>query len=245
MSRHTLLIGLFSVVAFAALSLSGCSGGSGTPPDDIEVMTAGTILAAGAESTLTPKAFGVNLISNPGAEVGAGGNGGVVAVPSWAKDGTLSTVVTYGASARFPSLASPGRGVRGTKFFCGGPDSRHSLTRLTQYVDVHTWAADSIQTQHCRYAFNGWLGGRTNETDYARVVLKFMDDGLGLLSTIQLGPVTAANRTNQTKLMYRARTGTVPYNTYYIQYWIFMTRQVGDFNDGYADNLSLVLTNVP
>ena len=67
-------------------------------------------------------------------------------------------------------------------------------------------------------------------------------DGANNLGSFPIGPVTAAERGNQTGLLLRGVTALpVPPNTTRIQLVLTMTRAAGSFNDAYADSLSLVL----
>jgi hypothetical protein len=49
-------------------------------------------------------------------------------------------------------------------------------------------------------------------------------------------------RNNKTGLFSASAKGSVPVGTRYIQAYLNMTRANGTYNDGYADNLSLVLS---
>jgi hypothetical protein len=58
---------------------------------------------------------------------------------------------------------------------------------------------------------------------------------------VQLGPVTADDRNGLTSLLLRSQNGPVPPGTRQIHVVLTMTRLDGDYNDGYADNISLSL----
>jgi hypothetical protein len=58
-----------------------------------------------------------------------------------------------------------------------------------------------------------------------------------------VGPVTAGDRGDQTGFVHVSQAGAVPAGARFINVEVLMTAGgVGTFNDGYADNLSLVLT---
>jgi hypothetical protein len=61
------------------------------------------------------------------------------------------------------------------------------------------------------------------------------------LETTTLGPVTNADRSNQTALLYRKINGLVPAYSRTVVVTLQMTRSGGVYNDGYADNLFLGL----
>jgi hypothetical protein len=61
------------------------------------------------------------------------------------------------------------------------------------------------------------------------------------LGRVQIGGFRAADRGNVTKLMRDSRTGLVPPGTRNILLTFTANRETGPYNDGYADDLSLVL----
>ena len=70
-------------------------------------------------------------------------------------------------------------------------------------------------------------------------------DGQPLRTPLTVGPVTAAERGNQTKLLPRSALSTLPVGTRRIQITITSTRVDGTYTDGYADNLTLNLALRP
>ncbi len=60
-------------------------------------------------------------------------------------------------------------------------------------------------------------------------------------TTVTIGPVTSADRTNVTGLLERKVTGSVPPGTKQVEVEVLFRRASGAENDGTADNLSLVL----
>jgi len=68
-----------------------------------------------------------------------------------------------------------------------------------------------------------------------------MDAAKTEIGSATLGPVTPADRGNQTGLLFRELSGYVPTGTTQIQLSLSMERPNSSDNDGYADNLSLVL----
>jgi len=67
------------------------------------------------------------------------------------------------------------------------------------------------------------------------------DGGSIPLETATIGPVTASDRENQTGLLERSTTGTVPASARYALVTLTNTLIAGSLSDGYSDNLSLVL----
>src|SRR5207249_4211131 len=60
-----------------------------------------------------------------------------------------------------------------------------------------------------------------------------------------IGPVTASQRNGRSTLLPRAAKGNVPRGTRSIVVTITATRESGVYNDGYADNISLMLAARP
>ncbi len=60
---------------------------------------------------------------------------------------------------------------------------------------------------------------------------------------VTIGPITAAQRGNHTGFVHVTANGVVPAGTVWAEVDVTMTRVslAGPYNDGYADNLSLVL----
>jgi len=189
-----------------------------------------------AASTL----FGANLIVNGNAESSAGqpSNANPPPIPSWTTTGHFA-VVLYDAAGGFPRATDPGPPDRSKNFFSGG--SADPLSTATQTIDLTTGAA-SIDTGSVTYELSGYLGGYANQADNAVLTATFKGTGGATLGTATIGPVTAANRNNVTALLQRNASGKLPTGTRTVDVVLTMTRTSGSSNDGYADDLSLVLT---
>lgn len=72
------------------------------------------------------------------------------------------------------------------------------------------------------------------------LVVQFEDSAGKVLTKAQIGPVSAADRQNATGLLQRKASGKVPPGTVKLVVTLRMTRTDGAYNDGYADNLSLI-----
>lgn len=190
-----------------------------------------TLLAAACGAHAA--SYGSNLLANGGAEAGTSG---------WtAYAGTdLFQSVDYGSNWVLPT--QPGPVDRGTKLFVGG--SGVSYAAGFQNVDVSANTADFASGQ-VAFSLTGYLGGWTSQGDNALLYVSFMDAASNTLATAQLGPVTPADRNNQTGLFFRQDSGFVPAATTQIRFDLSMERLVSGDNDGYADNLSLVMTAAP
>ncbi len=185
-----------------------------------------------------PVPYSVNLIGNGNAELGPGSSTGqhVLLVPGWVTTGPF-TVVPYTAGGGFPTVSDPGPPDRSNQFFAGGSGA---LSTASQDIDVSGNASD-INAGKVTCDLSAWLGGFFTDQDNAMLQLIYFD-GANDLGSFPIGPVTAAERGNQTGLLLRGVTALpVPPNTTRIRLVLTMTRAAGAFNDAYADSLSLVL----
>ncbi len=189
--------------------------------------------------TPAPGATGVNIIVNPGAESGPGGNGGdVLAAPGWTATGN-ATVVLWGTGGGFPVASDAGPSDRGENFFSGGPNQ--TPTAQTQTVDVSADAV-GIDAGTMGYTLSGYLGGYSGQDDNATLTAEFFSQAAQSLGVKTIGPVSALDRNTNTGLLERSAVGTVPVGTRSITFTVTFTRTAGSYNDGYADSLSFIMT---
>ena len=181
--------------------------------------------------------FGHNLIKNAGAEANAGAtvDTAIVAPQDWTIEGNF-TVIKYG-SAGVAGPNDPGPPSRGQNLFAGGPSNARS--KATQTVDV-SGGSGGIDGGK-QYSLTGYLGGFQSQEDNAQVVITFQDANGNSLGTDKIGPVTSVARRTATGLVRSEAKGTVPRGTRKIVVDIVMTRSEGSYNDGYADDISLVI----
>ena len=181
-----------------------------------------------------------NLVLNGDAEGAAGSpSGAFVGVPIWLSKGTLLTTVPYNAPGGFPSVPTDTVPANhGDNFFAGGigPGSG-----AQQVIDLSGLGV-SIDEGAVTYEFSADLGGLASQGDYAVTEADFYDGtGPTLVGVEVLGPVTAADRGNQTSLLHRAASNPVPVGTRSVVVYVNMTRTAFTYNDAYADNIALVL----
>jgi predicted outer membrane repeat protein len=183
--------------------------------------------------------YGVNLIVNGNAESGGSSSTGApVAVPGWTPSSAF-TVVPYNAPGGFPVLGGPGPSDAGIQFFAGG---NAAVSTATQPIDLAANAAD-INAGLVTFDLTGWFGGYLTDDDNAVLIVEFYNGSTKLLTTV-IGGFKAVDRNNKTGLFFGGLTGfPVPVNTTRLVLTLTMTRlnSSGNFNDGYADSLSLVL----
>jgi hypothetical protein len=178
-----------------------------------------------------------NLLANPGAEAGAGAadSSTIIPPPSWTTTGEF-TAVKYETSG-FPSTAVSSQIGGGTNFFAGG---NVATSTGEQVVNVSV-AQPEIDAGRVSAALSAYLGGFSSQDDNARISMIFLAGNGATLGAPEIGPVTAADRGDQTTLLPRSTCGAVPAGTRSIKVVITGTRVSGSYNDGYADNVSLSL----
>ena len=116
-----------------------------------------------------------------------------------------------------------------------------ALSTATQTVGVPSSWLSQVQRGRAKAVLSARLGGFGGQADNATIVAHFLDSGGVELKTLQIGPVTVSARSGLTKLLPRTATVAVPAQTTAITIVITATRVEGQYNDGYADNVSLVL----
>ena len=98
------------------------------------------------------------------------------------------------------------------------------------------------------YALSALIGGYAGQQDNIVVSVNFLDASSASLGLSSLGPVTVGDRSSLSELLPLATNGFVPVGTRSLEISMLSTRTEGSYNDGYADNVELVLrtaTSVP
>jgi hypothetical protein len=176
--------------------------------------------------------FGSNLVVNGNAEAGPGSASGndVLPVPGFTTTGNF-TVAQYDASISGPA-------DRGANFFAGGPNNASSSAM--QVISLLP-EASVINAGGATFSLSAYLGGYDGQDDNATLTATFLGAGNSVLSTAQIGPVLSADRNGVTEVLFRSLNGLVPVGAQSVNLTLQMTRLQGSYNDGYADDLSLVL----
>ncbi len=188
-------------------------------------------------------ALGSNLIANGDAEQESGATTltSVVTPSCWASASNLTAMAYTAPDNALPFPASGSGG--GRTYFAGGPASTgQSTATLTQTVDLTPLQA-VIEQGDVRASLGGWLGGYETQLDQMSLQVTFLDSSDTPLATLTLGPVTAAERGGATQLLARGTTGAVPPLARRAQIVLAATKlsPIGLYNDGYADDLWLLL----
>ena len=174
-----------------------------------------------------------NLIRNPGAEEGTGGDGSVVSpIPAWNITSNF-VVQNYGVGDMPASQSSPING--GRSYFMGGPNT--ALSSATQSVDLGSLRLD-IDAGLLTADLSAYLAGWELQGDNMTVTATFMDSAGAPLGTMQLGPQAGSNQV----WIHHERTAPVPIGARSVSVNMLAIRTDGAWNSCYADSLSLVLS---
>jgi len=179
-----------------------------------------------------------NLVVNPGAEAapGAADASSQLPLPGWTVESTF-TAVQYGTPSFLTAADSAALGG-GANFFAGGPGG--SVGSATQLIDVSA-AAPEIDSGQLQATLSALLGGYSTQTDNAVVGATYLKAGGVTAGALRLPTVNPGDRNSVTALVARSLSGPVPVGTRQISVRIDAIRNEGSYNDGYIDNVSLVL----
>ena len=192
------------------------------------------------EGTQATPLLNRNLIRNGTAENSAGSpTGAYVGAPNWLISNGHFTVVPYNAPGGFPSVPTDTVPANhGYNFFAGG---NLNDTVATQFVDLAP-ISPTIDAHTVLFTLSADLGGFLADDDAATLTATFLDETLSVIGTpVTIGPVLAADRGSLTGFRRRSVMAPVPSGARTVEIDVRMIWTAG-YNDGYADNLSLVLT---
>lgn len=202
------------------------------------VDTIGVLLGNGA-----PASAG-NLLVNGGADT-AGAAGTPVAAPvppGWTRVVGAPTFVRYG-STEFPSPVDAARWNGGTAFFTGGQGPSAVLEQVAPLPAEQT---PNIDAGLARIGLSAAIGGYRRNGDSATVEAAFLGAaGQPIGTPLVIGPVTTAQRADQTILLARRGDAAVPAGTRAVRVRLGMTRTDGAYDDGYVDDVALRLIAPP
>ncbi|MBW4612809.1 MAG: PEP-CTERM sorting domain-containing protein [Desmonostoc vinosum HA7617-LM4] len=205
--------------------------------------------------------LGTNLIINGDAEKGQGDDIGnavgtdIPAIPDWNPIDNFS-VLKYGATgfefinprgetvrvSGLPDASSPGPLNRGNNLFFGG--AGRSSSSASQSINVADLSS-IIDAGKGAFDLSAWLGGYATDLDNVLFSIDFLNQDGNSLGQASLISPTPEERSNLTALLFKSTNGILPVGTRKIDATLSMNYVRGRVNDGYADNLSLVITKVP
>jgi hypothetical protein len=132
-------------------------------------------------------------------------------------------------------LASPG-----LNFLSGGSVASSSATQTDALPPE---LLGDIGAGNVNFLISADLGGFGSQDDNAQVLVQFDNDAGPVAKAYFLGPITSTQRSDQTTFIHVSATGPVRVNATKVFVQVTMTRVFigGSYNDGYADNIMLVL----
>lgn len=191
------------------------------------------ILPASAQS------LNQNLVANGSAEAGAASDSGPTPtpnIPGWTRNGNAD-VILWNQNG---DLSSSDRGPldRGAKYFTGGPSNANSS--LSQTIDLSALGS-IIDGANITFDLSAYLGGYGTDLDSATLAATFQSSTGQVLKTVTLGPLPSQDGTYSEGLYFLRQIGFVPVNTRRVNLVLTFNRVNGSYNDGGADNVSLIL----
>lgn len=169
----------------------------------------------------------------------------VASSTGWQHTAGLVEIDSYGA-VNAPSFGVSAA-IGGGSQFVRGLVGNANLNTITQRFSLTGNAAD-IDAGVVMLDLSAALGGVTTDNDDARWIARFRSVGGQILSEVTVGPVTPADRGNQTTLLMRSGSFVVPLFTRDLELELRITKNSGfsgDFANGLADRMSAVLCLLP
>jgi len=181
--------------------------------------------------------YGLNTILNPSGESFTGdANGTNTILPNnWTANN--SPTVAPWSSGNASSVEIPQPAGTGLVYFAGGAMQEES--DFFQMIDLTSIGTD-IDAGAVDFTLSGLLGGFQNQTDNATLFVNFQTIDHFFAGQSSIGPVTAAQRNNHSGLLFLSTTDEVPFGARFAQVQIHFERNNPPYNDGYADNVSLI-----
>jgi len=199
------------------------------------------------------------LVLNGNAEADCGSRQADAPVPKWTRLPSTSTftIAEYGdgSAGGFPKATSG----QGRCMFAGGPSSKSNVDvnqSASAFQIIEIPESDLIKAGKFTFILKVMLGGYTtnpgdgtDQDDVATLSVDFLDENSMVLTNVQIGPVTDEERNHQSGLREHTSRGSVPPATRGIKLTLTMTKKTvtagayNGYNDGYADNVSLILND--
>lgn len=129
----------------------------------------------------------------------------------------------------------------GNGYFSGGPNAAFSSAYQTISLGAY---ASKIDAGGVTFDLAGEFGGYAGQDDHMACVITFYAaDGTTVLGSADtIGNVTALDRGSISELLHRSDSDAVPVGARFAKVELEATRSSGNYNDGYADNISLTLS---
>ena len=168
-------------------------------------------------------------------------------IDGWQLVGGVGAAKYGGVSHAFaPSRTASPRYGGGGKMLAGGFSTpTNGVTGVTQVVDVAA-NAEGIDAGRTTANLSAQLGGALKFEDSFTATAEFLSaNGQNTLGSVEIGPVTAADRKNQTTVLPRAASRPVPAGTRQIRVRLTSNDVDKTYSSAIADNAKLTLTTAP
>ena len=153
------------------------------------------------------------------------------------------TAKTY-SNASFSNSFIPEGENESSWLFCGKGNGIFSSEGSSSYqiIEIPSDATEYIDKGITKAYMSALIGGYESQNDNITINYYFCNNSENIIKTTKLGPVYADERNNQTKLIKKSESLTVPSGTRKIKIEIIAEeKNVGSDVDGYADNISLII----
>ncbi len=142
------------------------------------------------------------------------------------------SVIQYGSVGGIASNTQSAQPT-GQNYFTG--TAQNIQSSMVQLADLSA-LSDLIDSGKAKGTIEALLGGVTNNNDRASFCARFLSQSMQPLGEVVIGPVTASERGNATKMLLRYRDTVIPTQTRFVEFVLDVVgRRAG------ADNLSFVI----
>ena len=184
-------------------------------------------------ASLTP--LGFNFVTNPGGELGAGGSGEVLPVPTWKKTSTF-TVVKYG-TVGYPSTVVRDAANGQVNFMFCGLNTSASVARQRIAISGQDALIDSAGLT---LSISVRIGATGTEGDRGQMIVTYLNAAGAGIGTLKTATVT----NNDGQMVRTSADGLVPAGTRAVRVALQGKGFVGTTCDVYFDNVSVKLVAV-
>jgi|GEM_PF-5401362 len=186
--------------------------------------------------------IGFNLIKNPGFEEGKAiqfTTDEIVPIPNWTRELGKPQVAEYEVGEfSIPDEDRPRNA--GKNYFAGAIEK--GINTLTQSIPLDEAHVNAVKNG-ANFDFTAHLGGFEDHNDLITITIEWLDQHQSSLGVVKVKPVTPTERNNITRFIARSTKGTVPKATTQVRIKLSTTLNEGEWQDCYADNLSLTINN--
>lgn len=184
-----------------------------------------------------PTGSSPELVRNGKFDAAAGGTGNIVRAPSWPS----GIAVKYNTPDWPNTTADAVPTDHGPNFWAGNPAPE---TSTSQKTSVSSWSS-VLDKGKTVAQLSAYIGKYLTDADFAQVRLAFLNGAGTILTSVELTGPGQFDSLGRTGLWYVATTAMVPPGTRSVSIRLKCLRNSGTACDGYLDDVSARLLNVP